>query len=181
MEFCSIVLKQLDDEKAEIRTVVNTDVLLTLFRKKRAKEVETFYHNLETEIQTILETDELFGNGESGMLLESLGDQAHRTHRGLNNQGHNFISVLSVVTVLPTGGGLTNELACAIVQLIRGAMMEDAPFAIETATKVSENEAMLYLNFKQNLAEKVSLEELVKIAKDAVELEVRKENWKARV
>jgi len=50
MEFVSLTLKQLDQDTAEIRTVVNTDVLLSLFIKKRVKEVEVVYDNLGQEI-----------------------------------------------------------------------------------------------------------------------------------
>lgn len=178
MEFCTVTLKQLDDNTAEIRTVVNTDVLLTLMRKK--KPLEQFYTNLGEEIYRQLNAE--FGNCEPELFTESLGDEQHRTHRGVTPHGNRFVSVLSVVKVNPQGWGLTNDLTDSIIQMIQGAMSEDIPVFPHTATTLcAEGVLFNVVLTDEKRMENLSLDEIVQIATKALEKEIRKEAWKARV
>jgi len=160
--------------------VVNTDVLLSLFRKKRVKEVELFYDNLGQEIAR--QINEVFGNCEPEFFVESLGDQQHRTHRGTTVHGQTFVSVQSVVKVLPEGGGLTYDLSTAIVDHIKVAMREGTPVFPHTATSLcAEGVLFNVLLTDEKRMEGLSLDEIVRIATTALEKEVRREAWKARV
>lgn len=143
MEFCSVVLRQLDVTTAEIRTVINTDVLLVLFRKKLS--TTEFYAELKKDIIRQLEIE--FHVDDYDVFSESMGDLQQRTHRGITNQGHSFVSVLSVVKVHPSGGGLTQNLSDAIISIMQEAMTE------AVSPPMSREETILTLEF---LSEKIS-------------------------
>ena len=141
MEFCSVVLRQLDDHTAEIRTVINTDVLMVLFRKKQS--TTEFYDNLKLEIIRQLGIE--FGIDFDDPFSESVSDIQQRTHKGITNQGHSFVSVLSIVKVGSQGGGLTEDLSSAIINIIKEAVREEAPplltreEVIDVLTSIREN------------------------------------------
>ena len=143
MEFCSVVLRQIDEHTAEIRTVVNTDVLKVMFRKKQS--TMEFYANLKAEMIRQLEIE--FNVDEYDVFNESMGDLQQRTHKGVNNQGHSFVSVLSVVKINPQGGGLTQDLSDAIIGIMQDALAEETP------AKMSLEETIQTLEW---LSEKIS-------------------------
>jgi hypothetical protein len=123
MEFCSVVLRQIDENTAEIRTVVNTDVLMVLFRKKQS--TTEFYTKLKAEM--IFQLGIEFGIDFDDPFSESMGELQQRTHKGYTEHGHSFVSVLSIVKIKSEGGGLTEDLSGAIISIIQEALSEETP------------------------------------------------------
>lgn len=123
MDFCNVSVHQIDDKTAEIRTVINTDTLLVMVKKKM--DVADFYSNLEKELRKGLDRE--FDMGTQDEYCESLENALHRAHKGYTNQFHSFVSVLTIATIKSDGGGLTKDLTEGIIRTMQDALKEEPP------------------------------------------------------
>lgn len=174
MEFCSVTLKQLDEGTAEIKVVVNTEVLLTLLRKKRHPEIVEWFSNLQMEIYAGL--NRAFGEGP-----ESMAGVAIRTHVGLTTNQLPFVSALAIVDVAPEGGGLTARLGNVILQHIMEAVQEKKPLEGLTGTSVDRKHVSIRVEFDTDALDGADMDTVLTVAKESIEREVRKGYWKLRV
>ena len=176
MEFCTLALKQLDEETADIKVAVNIEVLETLLRKNRTGTVEAWYDALSAVIYTRLEEE--FGEGP-----ESLAGAAVRALRGHNTAGIPFVSVVAMVHVSPEGGDLTETLSGIILQHIKEAMEEKPKLTGLTGTSFDKEKVAFRVEFDRAALslDPSFLDDFIAVAKQELEEEIRKEYWKMKL
>jgi hypothetical protein len=174
MEFCDVSLRQMDEGAAEIKVVVNTEVLLTLLRKKRHTEIGEWFNRLEMAILEGLNRE--FGEGD-----ESMGDVSIRTHVGLTTNLLPFASALAIVEVKPEGGGLTSRLGNTILRHLMEAVQDSKPLVGVTATSITKDTVTLKVEFDVETLREANIETLMQAAKDALENEIQKGYWNIRL